>query len=461
MFGLTLKRLNFLAKPGVIRRELPNSGRSTVGLIDIANHLVLWNHAENPNEDLRDALLIHPLIEPAPPDDPQPNPPDDLTFIRVSMHEYSPADEILAIADSLEKWLPEHMDSTVAVLVPRNQNAFYLVDELRRRNLPYIDDLLRSSSTTRFSAGSLGHILRYLTDPSSSSKLSMVYRVWKRGTRNDEVEQTRVEQVAEVLRKIPNVEDFIWPGVNNDWIETTTISTDDPETYEELLAFRQLVRRWQQSVVLPIDQVVLTVAQDLLTEPGELAIAHKLALLLARAQADHPDWRLMELTNELVVIAKNERRFLGFSESETGFEPDRYKGKIIVSTMHKAKGLEWDRVYLMSINNVDFPSASENDPYISEKWFIRDRLNIEAEVLAELQSLFAEGENHGYREGEATEKARLDYARERLRLLYVGITRAKKELIISWNNGRNGEALPAVPLAALHSYLQNRQKVDA
>jgi DNA helicase-2/ATP-dependent DNA helicase PcrA len=99
--------------------------------------------------------------------------------------------------------------------------------------------------------------------------------------------------------------------------------------------------------------------------------------------------------------------------------------------MHKAKGLEWDRVYLMSVNNYDFPSGALGDTYISEKWFIRDKLNIQAEALAQLDAIFYTDEFQWYQEGEATQKARLDYARERLRLLYVGITRAKKELIVT------------------------------
>jgi DNA helicase-2/ATP-dependent DNA helicase PcrA len=450
---------NFLKQPGVVQKELPNSGRSTPGLINLANYLVCWTTFEHPNMLIRNALQSSPLIEPTSPDDPQPNPADDLTYIYILSQKITPVAEIQAVADSIARWLPDHHDSTVAVLAPRNMRAFDLVDELRKRGIPYHDDLLRSSSTTRFSAGSLGNILRYLADPGSSSKLAMVYRVWKRDSRDNEVEQAQVDKIAELLHKIQRVEDYLWPVNGEDWLEDSGVAERSPDVYLQLSQFRVLVRRWQSSVMLPIDQIVLTLAQDLLTDPGELAVAHKLAVLLGRANDAHPDWRLIQLSDELVVIAKNERRFLGFSDSDLGFEPDKYKGKVIISTMHKAKGLEWDRVYLMSVNNYDFPSGIKGDPYISEKWFIRDFLNVEAEALAQLKVLISTDEYHWYQEGTATIDARMDYARERLRLLYVGITRAKKELIITWNNGRRGESLPAVPLLELYSYLEKQGEV--
>jgi DNA helicase-2/ATP-dependent DNA helicase PcrA len=447
---------DFLKKPGVIDQQLPNSGRSTLHLIGLANYLVTWTNNGHPNEAIRDALQATPLIEPTPLDDPQPNPPDDLTNVHIASQKYTPAAEILAVADSLERWLPDHLDCTVAVLVPRNLRAFDLVDELRTRNIPYHDDLLRSSSSTRFSAGSLGNILQYLADPASPRKLSRVYRVWQRDSRHDEAAQAQVNKVAELLKKIPHVEEFLSPGDQHDWLELTGLSYGSPQVYEQLTQFRLLVRRWQSSVVLPIDQVVLTLAQDLLSDPGELAVAYKLAVLLGRAQQAHPDWRLLQLSEELGMIARNERRFLGFSESDSGFEPEKYQGKVVISTMHKAKGLEWDRVYLMSVNNYDFPSGLVGDPYISEKWYIRDFLNIDAETLAQLKVLVEPDHFNWYEEGQATIEARLEYARERLRLLYVGITRAKKELIITWNTGRRGESLPAVPLQALRSYLETQ-----
>jgi len=39
-----------------------------------------------------------------------------------------------------------------------------------------------------------------------------------------------------------------------------------------------------------------------------------------------------------------------------------------------------------------------------------------------------------------------------LRLLFVGITRARKEMVITWNTGRMGNLQPAMPLVALQAY---------
>jgi DNA helicase-2/ATP-dependent DNA helicase PcrA len=340
----------------------------------------------------------------------------------------------------------------VAVLTPRNKRGFEMADELHRRGLPYEDGLLRSSSATRFSAGVLGNILRYLADPDSSRKLATAFQVWRRKERQDARPAAEVERIAELLRKLDRVEHFLWPGPQGDWLEELRKAGQSEQLLDSLVEFRKLVRRWHNGILLPIDQMVLTIAQDLLSEPGELAIAHKLAVLLRQAGQAHPGWRLPELSDELGVIARNERRFIGFSEDDLGFDPERYKGRVVIATMHKAKGLEWDRVYLMSANNYDFPSALSGDQFIGERWFARDHLNLEAEALAQLRAAFKGSEFEWYDEGQATESARLDYVRERLRLLYVGITRARKELVVTWNTGRDGLLRPALPLVELQSF---------
>jgi DNA helicase-2/ATP-dependent DNA helicase PcrA len=246
------------------------------------------------------------------------------------------------------------------------------------------------------------------------------------------------------------VEDFLWPRAGREWLGDVGAAETLQDTPDNLVAFRELVRRWQGASVLPIDQLILTLAQDLFHEPADLAVAHKLAVVLRRASDLRPDWRLPELTEELAVVARNERRFLGLSGDDIGFDPQRHKGKVVVYNIQKAKGLEWDRVYLMSVNNYNFPSAEPQDSFISERWFVRDGLNLEAEALAQLEALVEGGGS--YEEGEATLKARFDYAAERLRLLYVGITRARKELIITWNTGRRGDRQRAVAFIELQRF---------
>jgi DNA helicase-2/ATP-dependent DNA helicase PcrA len=302
----------------------------------------------------------------------------------------------------------------------------------------------------REAAGALGNVVNYLADPSSPTKLARVYRVWRRKDREDEGAKTRLEAIAQALRKCRQVEDLLWPRLGRDWLDELDLSDDLPDAREQLIEFRELVRRWQEATLLPIDQLILTLAQDLFKEPADLAVAHKLAVVLRRASASHPEWRLPELTGELAVVAKNERRFLGLSGDDTGFDPKKYQGQVVVATVHKAKGLEWDRVYLMSVNNYNFPSALPHDQFIAEKWFVRDRLNLETEALAQLDTLRSGYDV--YEEGKATRQARLEYAAERMRLLYVGITRARKELIITWNTGRRGDQQPAVPFIALQTF---------
>lgn len=455
---------NFLAEDGVQALTLPHSGRSTLSIMALANHLVNWTIHEHPEPEVRNALAPT-YIEPTPVGDPQPNPPDDPAHVHLIARKYSPEAEIQVVAESIARWLPDNPQATVAVLVPRNNRGFELVDALRRLELDVVDSLLRSTTSTRKAAGALTNLLLWLAEPASARRLATVYQVWLRDERDAEDEQRwkQVEAVSHRLGRCRLVEDFVAPRAGHDWLEEQE-GLDEGDV-ERLIAFRELAQRWQNTILLPVDQLLLTLAQDLFEEPADLAIAHKLALTLRQAADEHPEWRLPELSDELAVIAKNERRFLGFDQDDSGFDPDRHKGKVVVATMHKAKGLEWDRVYLMSVNNYDFPSGQPYDTYIAERWFIRNSLNLEAEALAQLDALAGQEDAIWYRPGKATEQARLDYVRERLRLLYVGITRARKELIIAWNSGRpvsgRAELVQSPPFVALQTFWERSLRHEA
>ena len=445
--------LDFIHKEADQYRELPESGRCQPSIIDLANQLIIWVNDTHPLVGVRDALTV-PYIHSAPEGDPQPNPPDDPAGVRLVGRKYSPEQEVEAVVKSIAKWLPEHPESTVAVLVPRNQRGADLIEQLKRREIDFVE-FLASTSSTRAAAGRLGEIVSSLADPQSSNRLAKAYLAWRRAE-EEQVNDDFQRHVAQLLGKCNELETFVNPRNDRDWLASLSLSPDEEQSgvRHELEEFQAILRRWQGTTVLPVDQMILTISQDLFTAPNDLALAHKLALVLRQARQDHSDWRLPELNEELSAIAHNERRFLGFSEDDAGFDPSHHQGKVVVTTMHKAKGLEWDRVYLMSVNNYDFPSGQLNDTYIAEKWFVRDKLNLQAETLAQLDAIRSADEYEFYSEGQATQAARLDYIRERLRLFFVGITRAKKELIITWNTGRQGNQTSALPFAALTGFLE-------
>ncbi len=444
--------LEFIQKEADQYKELPDSGRCQPSIIGLANRLIKWVNGEHPEPAVRDALTV-PFIHPTDPDDPQPNPPDDPQGVKLLGKKYTPDEEVEAVVKSIERWLPEHLDSTLAVLVPRNQRGVEVINVLKQRNIEFVE-LLGSTSSTRLAAGRLGDIVSALADPQSAGRLAKAYLAW---SSNDE-EGTNTEfqcKVAEKIHTCGQLETFVSPRTGRDWLAELKSVGAGLDLFEELEEFRVFVKRWQGTTVLPIDQMILAIAQDLFTVPNDLALAHKMSLVLRQAGDDHRDWRLPEFNGELSLISHNERRFLGFSEDDSGFDPSHHAGKAVVTTMHKAKGLEWDRVYLMSVNNYDFPSGQPNDRYISEKWFIRSNLNLEAETLAQLEAVLSTGEYEFYSEGSASQSARLDYIRERLRLLYVGITRARKELFLTWNSGRQGDQTPAIPFGELQGWLEN------
>jgi DNA helicase-2/ATP-dependent DNA helicase PcrA len=441
----------FLASPGVARSDLSHSGRSTRSIIFLANELIRWTK-NLPDQKMQESLDL-PLIYPVPPGDPQPNPEDTPSGVFLKKEGLSPEEELNVVIRSIKNWLPDLGESTCAVLVPRNDRGEELADKLKTAHIP-IFEMLRSSTTTRTVADILASVLRCLAEPNQPGRLAEVFE--KRlsfGLEKSEPNPRSIKLIS-MLKKCSRCEDFLHPSPGKDWL--ASIGVDD-DALVNLVSFREIINRWQLAASLPIDQFLLIIGQDLFTAPGDLALTHKLALSLERSAAQESLWQLPDFASELTKIASNQRKFLGFEEDDTGFDPARHKGEVVITTIHKAKGLEWDRVYLLSVNNYDFPFAQSYDSYISEKWFIRDHLNLEAETIAKITALVNRDSGRLFMpEGIASEESRIEYSSERLRLFFVGITRARRELCITWNTGRRGDAKQAIPFEAIRSAWEER-----
>ena len=449
--------INFLSSDLVRNIPMPESGRSSLSVIGLANRLIDWTQMEHPVAQVQ-AALKQPFIEPTLAGDPQPNPEDRPQEIYFPENKFSAQRELNAVVQSVKKWLNVYPTKTVAILVPRNKKGFDVANALRRSDVPYVE-LLNSTAATRSVAGVLANTLQHLARPTDTKQLATLFRVWKRHEWDLADLKPLYEQVEKHLQSLVHLEDFLWPRPGQDWVDDNEVILADEAVHLLVTEYRNLVKIWHAASILPIDQLLLRLGQDLFDQPADLALTHKFALLLRRTAREHPDWRLPQYIEELSEVARNQRRFIGFEEEEAGFEPP--PGKVTIATMHKAKGLEWDRVYLMGVNNYNFPSGQPQDDYFSEKWFVRDNLNLEAEVLAQLEAMET---GRDYQEGDATQDARLELVRERLRLFYVGLTRAKQELVVTWNTGRQmpnkPPNQPAAPWFALQSWLAQNTVVE-
>ena len=208
----------------------------------------------------------------------------------------------------------------------------------------------------------------------------------------------------------------------------------------EVLA--RYLRRWLRASSLPVDQLIMTVGQDIMRD-ADLARTQKLAVFLRGRSELNLDWRLPELARELDQVARGRLNVL---IEEEGFEPR--PGRISLTTMHKAKGLEWDLVYLMGVDGDWFPHTLE-DRFRGEYEFLGG--DPAAEAQAALLRLIGASEDEGV---SATDAAHMEIIAERLRLLYVGITRARRYLALSWSREiPTGMRMRPVPPATVFGQL--------
>ena len=453
------KYLREFLKEADAQHDLPNSGRSGLPVIRLANELIRWTREDHPVEAMRSALDL-PTIEPTPPGDPQPNPPEDQCQVAFHFSGESPDQELDRIVGSIKKWLPGNGEATVAILVPTNARGADLIKALRAARVPCTDALLRLTTSTREAAGALSLILKHLAHPEAQRTLVAVYKVWftrvlKEAESDEGLEL--LELHLALLQRCVRSEEFVWPLAADGEAASTGLGTVEipPSTMSYFERFREQLQRWHALVLLPIGELLTAIAQDLFDEPEKLAMTQLFGeILQERSQynlgVEGRPTTLAQMEAELVVIARDQRKLRSIETDKTGFEPEAHRGEVVVATMHGAKGLEWDRVYLIAINDYEFPAGQPTDSFRSERWYVRDNLSLADETLAQLDAAIDGAE---YMEGSATLEARYDYARERLRLLYVGITRARKELMMTSNVGPRAKNKPAMAFVALRESL--------
>ena len=437
----------FLERQDVETVEMVISGRCAARIIDLANRLVEWVCDSHPLAEVRQRAFRLQFIQETEEGDPQQNPQDAQSS--AIFREYNNRnDEFRDIARRAVQFVDKNGDRTASILVPTNRMGYEMAEHLRALKAPF-DEMLQSSRPERQVTEALSSIALFLADPLRRNYLEGAYWALRQLLLMGDGAAGDPEKVATLLRSCYRPEILLFPTPDRKPEDALPSSVDvAPEDMEEIGGLAAYLRRWLRAKALPVDQLLMTVAQDILQDV-DLARAQKLASYLRRAADQNIDWRLPELARELEQIARGRGKVL--DDEEDVFEPR--PGVITLTTMHRAKGLEWDLVYLTGVDGDWFPHTLEDSFRGEHESFGSDPAE---EARAALLAAIGAGEDEKM---SATDVAHVEIIAERLRLLYVGITRARQYLAVSWSREiPAGMRMRPVPMAAAYHHLANYYK---
>ena len=424
---------------------METAGRSQRSILAQANRLVNYVVASHPNPACRNGLAPT-YVRLTRPDDKQGNPPDDPSRVFYDPQVYSTREEIDAISRLAVKHVQAHPNETVAILTPGNDYGKEFVTRLEDFPVEVVE-VLKSTKKARASADVIAAVLDWLSVPLNRKYCVSLFRILYSEREKGEFYLTDADQAKTIafLENLEHPEDLFYP-MTGDGLQKVLDSFEADEILKQtLFRFRYFLKRWLEGRFLPIDQLILLIGQDLFSTSEDLCCAGQIGILLAQIVRLNPELNLSSMAAEVRKIASNANLYAGLRGSDSQFDPNDYPGKIVVTTYHKSKGLEWDQVFLTSCNAYDFPDGSEAQ-YNNRRYkprYVRDNLDLQAEILQALKVVSLPDSGLRYHRGEGSREAWLDSVKERLRLLYVGITRAKKGLYVSCNSGRFGNTTEA------------------
>jgi DNA helicase II / ATP-dependent DNA helicase PcrA len=437
--------------------KMEQAGRSTQMIMDAANFVLDWGNswlnpprrvAESSSHRLpRHQILTAASPEPTPSPsqegdksggdqesvfwlqtirpvatgDPQPNPQPEGSGVEL----HTPSDvyaSVMAIEQRLTTLFSANPTANAAILVRENRQAKFMLDRLAdwHRTHPEIK-LFEAGAGDRTSKipGEILTLLQFMIRPHSPEYLKAALKVL--------LERKLIEaQDLDALAVYP--EQFLYPNIL-DYPQPITVQRAR-EICCELLRSR---------LTLPHYQLISYLGDRLNYQSAELATADKLADRLAlQTYGRSSIYASIEVLQEIVTTE-------GFENIDDGSE-SRYtaSGQVTIITMHKAKGLDWDYVFIPFLH----------DRLPGQLWTPQGAKFLGDYTLAEVARAKIRAHLHHQSLPTSTDAWELaNYLKqgEDLRLLYVAMTRAKKLLWLAaeraapfaWNrfNWQQGDRL--------------------
>lgn len=403
---------------------IDRAGRSTQVVMDAANSVLDWVNREwqKKNFNVAEVPFRTQYIQPVLPSDPQPdaNPePEGGLEIHTPDTIY---DTIELLGKCAVELLETHPDRTAAVLVRTNDRGRIVTEELERlygKRLK-VYDVGQSDRRSRIPQEILA-LMQFIDRPHSPDNLKAALTVL--------VDRQLIPtQDLDTLASLPEI--FLYPT-----------PLEEPSSPAVVVA-RQVCRSLLRArLELPSFHLIPFLALTLDYDAAELATADKLGDRIATQTAgDNSIDAIVAVLND---IARNER----FDPVEIERSESIYArpGWLTVITMHKAKGLDWDYVFLPFLHENDLPGHFWIPPQIKflGDFSLAEVARVQIRNAARYRHI---GSSISLRSAiESWQSAEQLKMAEEYRLFYVAMTRAKRllwcaaarEAPFTWNKPEN------------------------
>ncbi|PSB64218.1 DNA helicase UvrD, partial [filamentous cyanobacterium CCP1] len=316
------------------------------------------------------------------------------------------------IAQRVSNLLTLHPDRRAAVLVRENRQGRFIAELLQHPEQYHIEGNLKDQGIQIYDVGERDRhshvpaeilsLLQFLDRPHSPENLKAALQVL--------VDRQLIPtQDLNAIVSLP--EQFLYPS-----------PLDPPQPDPVMRARRYCTSLLRARLELPQFQLIPFLAMTLQYEQAELATADKLSERIVQQTFGNPS--MASVLEALSEIVRSER----FEPVETEDLETRYvrSRQLTIITMHKAKGLDWDYVFIPFLHDHLIPGSLRVLP---QAQFLGDF------TLSEVARAQVRASIHGeYPLPDAIsawQRAGILKTAEEFRLLYVAMTRAKRLLWMS------------------------------
>ena len=395
--------------------KMDMSNRSSKDIINLANELVRYV-TQNLQEECRDALEEMNIKTVPKNMGYKENPEPDKYQINYKYYETfdKEIEQSVKFVRNIHKKYP---DKSIGILVPYNDHINLVAKELIKEDLEF-EELGPNSLRKRRVIDNIALIIDFILNCDNIDKLIEVLDKVYIKTDNKEGKKDFLQLLKENNYTVENL------LYDKDCSKNIIIDINS-DLYESFLYGLESLKNIIEYPLTRVDKLILFIGDTLLIEKEERAIVDYLGFYVKYLQSENNNINLQKIYN-LLSDRKN-RVFSYIIEivSEiNGYEP--YPGSITVCNYHKSKGLEWDCVFLLGMTEFNFPD-NIYQKFQCDKWYLKEKYkNPQANIKAEIDLML---------QGEVTKnypkEIKENLIKEKIRLLYVGITRAKEMLILS------------------------------